>query len=239
MSRKQKYSKELKLEIINRYLSGESASMLANEYGMPASGNSKILEWAEQYQGMDTDDIFEAKERNTSYSKELKMLAIKDYLDGNGSYRTIANKYKIRSNSILIKWVSNYNSHIEIKDYDPKPEVYMAKSRKVLYEEKIAIVKYCIDHDLDYKNTASLYDTTYTQVFNWVKKYQEGGEQSLLDNRGKRKIEGSLTDMEKLQKENERLKRELEYEKIKVEALKKLKEIEMRDARNKKQNIKR
>ena len=34
MGRKIKYSKEMKLEIIKRYLNGESASALANEYGM-------------------------------------------------------------------------------------------------------------------------------------------------------------------------------------------------------------
>ena len=34
MGRKVKYSKELKIEIVQRYLSGESASLLANEYNM-------------------------------------------------------------------------------------------------------------------------------------------------------------------------------------------------------------
>ena len=34
MSRKNKYSKELKLTIVKRYLKGESSASLANEYGM-------------------------------------------------------------------------------------------------------------------------------------------------------------------------------------------------------------
>ena len=37
MSRKLKYSKELKIEIIKRYLNGESATSLANEYNMPVA----------------------------------------------------------------------------------------------------------------------------------------------------------------------------------------------------------
>ncbi len=37
MSRKLKYSKELKIEIIKRYLNGESATSLANEYKMPVA----------------------------------------------------------------------------------------------------------------------------------------------------------------------------------------------------------
>ena len=34
MGRKAKYSKELKVEIVKKYLKGESASILANEYGL-------------------------------------------------------------------------------------------------------------------------------------------------------------------------------------------------------------
>ena len=43
MGRKAKYSKELKLEIVKRYLKGESASALANEYGMPKSMAINIM----------------------------------------------------------------------------------------------------------------------------------------------------------------------------------------------------
>lgn len=37
MGRKVKYSKELKLEIVKRYLKGESAAYLGNEYKLPPS----------------------------------------------------------------------------------------------------------------------------------------------------------------------------------------------------------
>ncbi|MBQ7641310.1 MAG: hypothetical protein IJS83_02480 [Acholeplasmatales bacterium] len=43
MGRKAKYSKELKLEIAKRYLKGESASALANEYGMFKSMEKNIM----------------------------------------------------------------------------------------------------------------------------------------------------------------------------------------------------
>lgn len=42
MGRKAKYSKELRLTIIKRYLKGESASALANEYDMPKSADAQI-----------------------------------------------------------------------------------------------------------------------------------------------------------------------------------------------------
>jgi hypothetical protein len=43
MGRKAKYSKELKLEIVKRYLKGESASALANEYALLKRGPHTIL----------------------------------------------------------------------------------------------------------------------------------------------------------------------------------------------------
>ena len=47
----------------------------------------------------------------------------------------------------------------ELKDYDPKREVYMAEARrKTTIEERKKIVTYCIEHNRDYKGTAALYD---------------------------------------------------------------------------------
>ena len=44
----------------------------------------------------------------------------------------------------------------EFKDYNPKREVYMAEARrKTTLEERKEIVNYCINHNRDYKNTAT------------------------------------------------------------------------------------
>ncbi|WP_243122980.1 hypothetical protein [Criibacterium bergeronii] len=52
-----------------------------------------------------------------------------------------------------------YNANIKLNDYDPKAEVYMANSRrKTTIEERKEIVKYCIENNKNYKQTASLYD---------------------------------------------------------------------------------
>ncbi|WP_255351753.1 hypothetical protein [Candidatus Stoquefichus sp. SB1] len=42
----------------------------------------------------------------------------------------------------------------------------MAKSGKVNKGERIEIVKYCLEHDMDYKTTAKVFETTYANVFN-------------------------------------------------------------------------
>lgn len=38
----------------------------------------------------------------------------------------------------------------------------MAKCRKVTKEERIEIVKYCMEHNLDYSGTCKVFDVTYS-----------------------------------------------------------------------------
>ena len=50
MGRKAKYSKEFKLEIVKRYLKGESASSLANEYSIGEKRGMNIIgEWVNYF----------------------------------------------------------------------------------------------------------------------------------------------------------------------------------------------
>ncbi|MEC9484831.1 MAG: transposase [Candidatus Izemoplasma sp.] len=107
------------------------------------------------------EKAFELKTRNKRYSKEFKQMVIKEYLEGKGSLNQLAIMYNISSHEVLRKWIMKYNSHIEIKDYNPKPEVSMAKSRKTTYEERIKIVHYCLEHTLSYKETAVKYDVIH------------------------------------------------------------------------------
>ena len=100
--------------------------------------------------------------------------------------------------------------------------------RKTTQEERIEIVKYCLEHDLEYKNTAAKFDVSYNQVYTWVRKYQADGEDGLVDRRGKRKSDDEVNELERLRRENLRLKRQLEEERMTVELLKKVKEFERR-----------
>ena len=177
MGRKAKYSKDEKMRIIKRYKSGERATDLASIYDI---SRRLIYTWTNKYSTVG-EKAFNASKHNKVYSKDIKKAAIKDYLDGKGSLEVICNKYEISTHAVLRNWIIKYNSHIEIKDYDPKPEIYMAKSRKTNYEERIEIVNYCIEHDNNYKETAFKYGVNYAQVFSGVKKYKQVGKDGLLD----------------------------------------------------------
>jgi transposase-like protein len=229
MGRKAKYSKEVKLEIVKRYIDGESATKLAQEFMIEGKyASSRIVKWRSRYEALG-DGAFDSSDKNKSYSRELKESAIKDYLNGKGSLVTIANKYGISTHGILRNWIIKYNSHIETKDYDPKPEVYMAKSRKTTYEERIEIVNYCLAHERNYKEAAIKYGVNYAQVYSWVKKYKEQGEDGLRDKRGRKKLESEMTIEEKLRHELKKEQARITYLEMENAALKKLEEIERRE----------
>ncbi len=102
----------------------------------------------------------------------------------------------------------------------------MAKARrKTTIDERKEIVNYCIEHNRNYKETAVLYDVSYSQVYSWVKKYDNDGEEGLIDKRGHHKLDDELDELERLRRENVRLKRQLEEKDMAVELLKKVKEF--------------
>jgi len=229
MGRTAKYSKEVKLEIVRRYIAGESASSLAKEFMMKGERTVVTIHgWRHKYEAIG-ESAFNPSHRNKSYSKELKEAAIKDYLNKLGSLETIANKYGISTPGILRKWIIKYNSHIETKDYSPKPEVYMAKSKKTTYKERLEIVNYCLEHEGNYKETAIKYGVNYAQVYTWVKKYKEHGEDGLTDKRGRKKPEVEKTEKEKLRHQLKKEQARNKYLEMELEALKKLEEIERRE----------
>ena len=98
--------------------------------------------------------------------------------------------------------------------------------RKTTLEERKEIVNYCINHNRDYKNTATKFNVSYGQVYSWVKKYDSDGESGLTDRRGQRKTDDEVDELERLRRENLRLKRQLEEKDMVVELLKKVKDFE-------------
>ena len=139
----------------------------------------------------------------------------------------IVAKYNISAQQILRNWISLYNANRELKDYCPKPEVYMAEARrKTTIEERKEIVEYCINHNCNYKETANIYSVSYSQVYSWVKKYNEKGEDGLVDKRGCHKTDDEVDELERLRRENLRLKKQLKEQEMINQLLKKVQEFE-------------
>ena len=98
--------------------------------------------------------------------------------------------------------------------------------RKTTIEERKEIVDYCINHNRAYKGTASIYNVSYSQVYSWVKKYDVQGDDGLTDRRGRHKTDEEVNELERLRRENIRLKRQLQEKDMLNELLKKVQELE-------------
>ena len=222
---KSKHSPEFRAKVSQEYLDGiGSVHFLADKYGI---GYTTLRGWINEYRIHGISAFCHPTDKNRTYSKEFKINCVEAVLNGEGSVDDIIAKYEISSRSVLRNWIKVYNANRELKDYNPKQEVYMAEARrKITIEERKEIVNYCIDHNRDYKNTAAKFDVSYSQIYSWVKKYDADGESGLTDKRGQHKADNEVDELERLRRENLRLKRQLEEKDRVVELLKKVKEFE-------------
>ena len=225
-----KYLPEIKIKACEDYISGElSHSEICIKYGIRyhrASASSMLNGWLPRYRENGPAAFLKTKQ-NRSYSSDFKEKLVLEYLSGEGTFTDIAAKYNLPSKSQLQKWVSLYNANRELKDYCPNREVYMAEARrKTTIEERKEIVEYCINHNRNYKETASVYSVSYSQVYSWVRKYDEKGDDGLSDKRGRHKSDDELSELELLRRENIRLKKKLEEQERIALLLKKVKEFE-------------
>ena len=210
--------------VSQEYLDGiGSYRFLAERYNI---GTRTLREWVAKFR-IHGIDAFITQTGNTAYSSDFKIMCVEAVLSGKGSVNDIVAKYNISSEYVLRNWIKLYNTNKELKDYDPKREVYMADARrKTTLEERKKIVEYCIAHDRNYKGAASKYGVSYSQVYSWVRKYDALGTDGLTDKRGCRKTDEEVDELERIRRENLRLKRQLEEKDMVVELLKKVKEFE-------------
>ena len=221
---KSKYSADWKITIVKEYISGKgSYKNLAEANGIDAT---TLHDWVTKYKAQGESGFIE-NVGNRHYSKEFKQKCVEAVLQGEGTVREIVAKYNISDKRVLRDWIMCYNANIELKDYEPKRVVYMAETRrKTTLEERKEIVRHCIDHNNDYKGTALKYDVSYSQVYSWVKKFKEIGELGLEDKRGHHKNDAEIDELERLRRENLRLKRQLEEKDRVCELLKKVMDFE-------------
>lgn len=228
MGRKNKYLKNVKIEVIKAYLDGsKSAAQISNDLNCD---KTSLRVWVKKYKEYG-EEIFKDKRDNKRYSKEFKEQVVKEYLEGKGSILDITTKYNILSTHTLRNWIYKYKNGIILSEYNPNSEVYTMKSRKVSYEERIEIVNNCISNGNDYKGTASKYNIPYSLVYTLVNKVRKNGYESLkLQKKGPKckVLVNPKTTEEQLELEVEKLKRENECLKLENEVLKKKHRLQKR-----------
>lgn len=232
MSRREKLSAGEKVEIVRRWLRGETN---IREASIKAGVDREtVRQWIVRYEAEGAAG-FLPYERNRRYSAEEKRQAAEDYLAGKGSQMEISKKYGLRSKRQLQDWLKVYNAH---GDFNSRKQSgggsYMKQRRETTLEERIQIVKECIASGKNYGEMALKYQVSYQQVRTWTLRYEEMGEAGLQDRRGRRKKDQTpRTELERAQIEIEQLKHKLYLAEMERELLKKLDEIERRDASRK------
>jgi len=217
MSERKKQKPEEKVKIVKRYLAGEvSMSEAVTEAGV----NWKTLQkWVMQYEAEGAAAFLPGR-REHIYSPELKLQA------------EFSKKYGLRDRRQLQNWLKVYNAH---GDFNSRKNSgggsYMKQGRDTTQEERIQIVKDCLASGKNYGEMALKYKVSSQQVRTWTLRFEEMGEAGLEDRRGKRKKDQKpRTELEKAQIEIEQLKHKLYLAEMERDLLKKLDEIERRDA---------
>lgn len=107
----------------------------------------------------------------------------------------------------------------------------MKQGRQTTQEERVQIARECIASGKNYGEMAQKYNVSYQQVRTWTLRFEEMGAAGLEDRRGKRKkAQTPRTELEQAQIEIEQLKHKLYLAEMERDLLKKLDEIERRDA---------
>ena len=224
MGRKIKYSAEEKIRAVNEFLDGKnSMGVIVEHLGIHIES---FRLWIAKYEAMGADAFLLKQKKH--YSMAEKEEAVLAYLSGEGSLMDICKKYKIHSTAPLRQWIKVYNGHEKLKASGTGGIVIMTKGRKTTFEERVEIASYCISHDHNYSETAEKFGVSYQQARNYTVKYEKDGVHALQDNRGKRKPEDSLTEIERLRAELKLEKAKRQKAEMEASFLKKLDEIERR-----------
>lgn len=224
MGRKSKVDYESKIKAVQAYLEGiSSVKSLAKQLNV---AESRIKEWVRSYKILGTESLMPCS-RNNVYSAELKILAVEEYLSGNGSPEDVRLKYGLKSRTQLKNWIKKYNGHMELKSSN-SGGTPMTKGRNTTFKERVEIVEYCIKHNNNYIGTVEEFKISYQQIYSWMRKYDKGGIDALQDKRGRSKPKDEMTDIEKLKMQNKLLQAEIRKKEMEIDFLKKIKEIERR-----------
>lgn len=225
MAFKHKYSFEEKEIIVTEYLNNTNGFRESCRiYGM---SQESLKNWIRLYNTFGFAGL-QTGSKGTHYSSDLKKSAVFDYLSKKMTSPEILKKYEIRSTTQLRRWIKKYNGHEELKASETGGTASMTKGRKTTFDDRVEIVQYCITHEYNYAETSEIYKVSYQQARCYTIKYEAGGIEALRDNRGKRKSEDQMTELELLRAENKLLKAEKKKAEMESSFLKKLEEIERR-----------
>lgn len=174
-------------------------------------------------------DCFKKSHRTASYSNDIKKTVIDSYLTGDFSAAELGAIYGISGTSIN-NWIKKYyNSSSELEFYSEGSPRAMGY-KKTTFEERLEIVKWVIDNEMNCKEASQKFNVSYTTIRKWVADYQKDGSQALEHKHGNKNLKktdlSNLSEVERLKFELQREKALRERAEFEVKILKKKEQLE-------------
>ena len=118
----------------------------------------------------------------SKYSFEFKKQVVNAYLNGEGGYTYLANKFGIPSDNTVKLWVDNYNAF---------GDEGLKRSRKkdfYSFEKKLFIVELYLSSEISYQDLALQEGITNpSMITNWVSRFRAAGPDALRPRKKGRK----------------------------------------------------
>ena len=119
---------EKRQEVLDLFSKGFGYTYISRVTGLPLY---TVRKWYYSFQRGDLHWSTMEKAYYCKISLEIKEAAVKDYISGNGSYRSIVAKYGIKQESDLIRWIKNYSTYGIIDRKRGR-----SRNRPIVYEEQ-------------------------------------------------------------------------------------------------------
>ena len=118
------------------------------------------------------------------YSFEFKKKVVNSYLNGEGSFKIIAEKYKIPAWSNVKKWVRNYEKLGDEGLFRSR------KSESYTFEYKLYVVELYLSSEISYQDLALQEGIINpSTITNWVNRFRAAGPDALRPHKkGRKKI---------------------------------------------------
>ncbi|WP_252502293.1 helix-turn-helix domain-containing protein [Sporosarcina sp. Marseille-Q4943] len=164
------------------------------------------------------------------YSDEFKVMIVQEYLGGRLGYGTLAKKYGIKSSEQIRRWVLVYKKY--------GAEGLLRKKSHEVYsvQFKLDVLSFMKRTGASQPETALHFGLTNpSMIGDWKKKFLEGGAEALDNPKGRPVMSDKAKNVKKDQKptqqdemtREQKLERENELLRLEVEYLKKLRAFQM------------
>ena len=118
----------------------------------------------------------------SKYSFEFKKEVVLAYLNGEGGYKYLKNKYGIPAKSLIEKWIHNYRT------FGDEGLMRSRKQEKYTFEKKLSVVELYLSSEVSYQDLAIQEGISNpSMIANWVNRFRAVGPDALRPHKKGRK----------------------------------------------------